>query len=43
HLTITGDNNHHIAEAGFKAFGRALGQAIRILPNNALPSSKGQL
>ncbi len=43
HLTITGENNHHIAEAGFKAFGRALGQAIRILPNNALPSSKGQL
>jgi imidazoleglycerol-phosphate dehydratase/histidinol-phosphatase len=43
HITIKGENNHHIAEAGFKAFGRALGQAIRIMPYNLLPSSKGQL
>jgi imidazoleglycerol-phosphate dehydratase len=37
-----GSNNHHIAEAIFKAFGRALRQAIAIT-GTEIPSTKGSL
>jgi len=42
---IRGDNAHHIAETIFKAFGRALRQAVTIdeRQQGALPSTKGQL
>jgi len=40
-----GRDNHHIAEALFKAFGRALSEAVHIDPRRAgqIPSSKGVL
>jgi imidazoleglycerol-phosphate dehydratase len=40
-----GHNLHHIAEAVFKAVGRALAEATRINPRIAglLPSTKGAL
>ncbi len=37
-----GENNHHIAEAVFKAFGRALRQALAITSDD-IPSTKGSL
>jgi len=37
-----GDNNHHIAEAIFKAFGRALRDAVAITGTD-VPSTKGSL
>ncbi|MBI1337589.1 MAG: imidazoleglycerol-phosphate dehydratase HisB [Phycisphaera sp.] len=37
-----GENNHHIAEAIFKAFGRALRQAVAIT-GDQVPSTKGVL
>ncbi len=37
-----GENNHHIAEAIFKAFGRALRQAVTIT-GDQVPSTKGML
>jgi len=37
-----GENNHHIAEAVFKAFGRALRDAVRVT-GTAVPSTKGSL
>lgn len=40
HVTVTGDNDHHKTEACFKAFGRALRQAIAI-EGQDLPSTKG--
>ena len=42
---LDGENSHHIVEAMFKAFGRALGQAVAIDPNyaNEIPSTKGVL
>lgn len=42
HLAVTGENDHHKTEACFKAFGRALRQAIRA-EGAAVPSSKGVL
>lgn len=41
-LKVTGDNDHHQIEAGFKAVARALRQAIR-REGNELPTTKGQL
>jgi histidinol dehydrogenase len=40
HVSVSGDNDHHKTEACFKAFGRALRQAIRI-EGADLPSTKG--
>ncbi len=42
HIAARGGNDHHIAEAIFKAFARALRAAVRRDPfNHTLPSSKG--
>lgn len=44
HVEAVGENNHHLAEAVFKAFARALRQAVRQDPfSYELPSSKGVL
>lgn len=42
---MDGANSHHIAEAMFKAFGRALGEAVSIDPRlgDEIPSTKGLL
>ncbi|MBQ2522168.1 MAG: bifunctional histidinol-phosphatase/imidazoleglycerol-phosphate dehydratase HisB [Bacteroidales bacterium] len=43
-IEARGENNHHIAEAVFKAFARALKQAVRRdIFSYELPSSKGSL
>jgi imidazoleglycerol-phosphate dehydratase/histidinol-phosphatase len=44
HIEARGENNHHLAEAVFKAFARALKAAVRrdVFSYN-LPSSKGVL
>jgi imidazoleglycerol-phosphate dehydratase/histidinol-phosphatase len=42
HVTITGDNTHHMIEACFKGVGRALRQAFR-REGDELPSTKGTL
>ncbi|HZV83723.1 MAG TPA: imidazoleglycerol-phosphate dehydratase HisB [Brevundimonas sp.] len=42
HVSVTGDDDHHKTEAVYKAFGRALRQAIRI-EGDAVPSTKGVL
>ena len=42
HLEIRGENTHHMIEAGFKAVGRALRQAIA-RSGTELPSTKGRL
>jgi imidazoleglycerol-phosphate dehydratase/histidinol-phosphatase len=42
HITVRGDNSHHMIESCFKGVGRSLRQAIR--PDGAeIPSSKGTL
>jgi imidazoleglycerol-phosphate dehydratase len=44
HLTATGTNDHHIAEASFKALARALMMATAINPQRqGVPSTKGTL
>lgn len=44
HIQCTGQNAHHMAEAVYKAFGRALRQAASIDPRvNGVPSTKGTL
>jgi imidazoleglycerol-phosphate dehydratase len=45
HITVPyGTNNHHIAEAIFKGFARALRMAVGFDPrNNEVPSTKGSL
>lgn len=45
HIHVSGDNSHHMAEACFKAFGRALRQAAahNLSDDENLPSSKGLL
>ncbi len=40
---LDGKNNHHIAEALFKAFGRALRQALSLDEGMGIPSTKGML
>ncbi|WP_019961658.1 imidazoleglycerol-phosphate dehydratase HisB [Woodsholea maritima] len=42
HVEVQGENAHHMIEGCFKAFGRALRQAIRI-EGSDLPSTKGVL
>jgi histidinol-phosphate aminotransferase/imidazoleglycerol-phosphate dehydratase/histidinol-phosphatase len=42
HVEVKGENDHHKTEAGFKAFGRALRQAIRV-EGGDVPSTKGVL
>jgi imidazoleglycerol-phosphate dehydratase/histidinol-phosphatase len=42
HVSVRGENSHHMVEACFKAVGRALRQAIRV-EGRELPSSKGVL
>ena len=45
HLTVPyGENEHHVLEAAFKSFGRALRQAVDMDPRSAgVRSSKGSL
>jgi len=42
---LYGENNHHICEAIFKGFARAMRQAVEVDPRKggAVPSTKGQL
>jgi imidazoleglycerol-phosphate dehydratase len=42
---LQGGNSHHIVEAAFKAFARAMRMAVEIDPRRAtrIPSSKGVL
>lgn len=42
HVKVTGENDHHKTEACFKAFGRALRQAVA-RDGDTLPSTKGVL
>ncbi len=42
HISVRGENTHHMVEACFKGVGRSLRQAIR-LEGNELPSTKGIL
>jgi imidazoleglycerol-phosphate dehydratase/histidinol-phosphatase len=43
-MEVKGQNEHHMIEGLFKAFARALGQAVRLDPdNNRLPTTKGVL
>lgn len=42
HVSVTGEDDHHKTEAVYKAFGRALRQAIRI-EDDVVPSTKGVL
>jgi imidazoleglycerol-phosphate dehydratase/histidinol-phosphatase len=42
HITVRGDNSHHMIESCFKGVGRSLRQAIR-LDSEGVPSSKGML
>ena len=42
HINVRGENSHHMVEACFKGFGRALRQAIR-REGTGLPSTKGVL
>jgi imidazoleglycerol-phosphate dehydratase/histidinol-phosphatase len=42
HITVQGENTHHMVEACFKAFGRTLRQAVA-RTGSSLPSTKGTL
>jgi len=42
HVTVQGENTHHMVEACFKSFGRALRQALRV-EGSSLPTTKGVL
>jgi imidazoleglycerol-phosphate dehydratase/histidinol-phosphatase len=41
HITASGENDHHIAEAIFKAFARAMRDAVAVDSTGRLPSTKG--
>ncbi len=43
HMKVTGDNTHHMIEALFKGFGRALRPAVARGAGSEVPSSKGVL
>ncbi len=43
HMKVTGDNAHHMVEALFKGFGRALRPAVARGAGTEIPSSKGVL
>jgi imidazoleglycerol-phosphate dehydratase len=44
HVSSVGSNDHHVAEAAFKALGRALRAAVAIDPRRSgIPSTKGTL
>jgi len=44
HLTCSGANDHHIAEAAFKALARALRAAVAVDPGrDGVPSTKGRM
>lgn len=43
HMKVTGDNTHHMIEALFKGFGRALRPAVARGAGGDIPSSKGVL
>lgn len=43
HVRASGENDHHIAEAIFKTFARALGMAVARTGSGNLPSTKGIL
>ncbi len=42
-MSVTGDNTHHMVEALFKGFGRALRPAVARVTGGDIPSSKGVL
>ncbi len=42
HVSLTGDNTHHMVEAAFKGVARALRQALA-RAGDELPSTKGML
>jgi imidazoleglycerol-phosphate dehydratase/histidinol-phosphatase len=43
HVTVRGENTHHMIEACFKGVGRSLRQAFRLDGSAELPSTKGML
>lgn len=43
HVEATGRDQHHTAEAAFKAVGRALRTAVQVVDGDVLPSTKGVL
>ena len=43
HMEIVGENTHHMVEALFKSFARALQSAIQKTSSTQLPSTKGIL
>lgn len=43
HIAATGENDHHIIEAVFKAVGKALKSALQRSGSDAIPSTKGVL
>jgi len=44
HVTVKGQNAHHMTEASFKALGRALREAFRLEnAGQGIPSTKGVL
>ena len=44
HISSIGSNDHHVAEAAFKALGRALRMAVELDPRRSgVPSTKGTL
>jgi histidinol-phosphate aminotransferase len=42
HVEGTGDDDHHVAEAAFKALGRALADACASADERGIPSTKGE-